>query len=206
MSSTATRGPGRRRRGPGRRPGAPDTRGEILGAARAEFAAKGFDATSIRAIAARAGVDPALVHHYFGAKEKVFLAAMELTIDPAELAETVAAGPVDELAERFVRTFLSVWGNPVTRAPFLALLRSAIGHETAALLLRQFITSIVLTRVRPLLDGPDVDLRLELMASHLVGTALLRYVIKAEPLASASEDELVALVAPALQRYVTPGA
>ena len=73
------------------------------------------------------------------------------------------------------------------------------------MLLRQFINSIVLIRVRPLLDGPDVDLRLELMASHLVGTALLRYVIKAEPLASASEDELVALVAPTLQRYVTPG-
>jgi AcrR family transcriptional regulator len=203
VSSPVVRRPGRRR-GPGRRPGTPDTRGEILAAARADFAAKGFDATSVRAIAARAGVDPALVHHYFGTKEKVFLAAMELTINPADLAERVAAGPVDELAERFVRTFLSVWGNPVTRAPFLALLRSAIGHEAAAMLLRQFVTSVVLTRVRPMLEGPDVDLRLELMASHLVGTALLRYVVKAEPLASASEDELVALVAPALQRYVTP--
>ncbi|HSK28169.1 MAG TPA: TetR family transcriptional regulator [Jiangellales bacterium] len=202
MSPTATRGP--RRRGPGRRPGAPDTRGEILVAARSEFAEKGFEATSVRGIAARAGVDSALVHHYFGTKEKVFVAAMELTVDPAEIAGRMADGPADELAERVVRTFLSVWGNPTSRAPFLALLRSAIGHETAAALLRQFVTAIVLARIRPAVDGPDVDLRLELMASHLVGLAVIRYVVRAEPLASASDEQVVALVAPVLQRYLTP--
>lgn len=192
-------------RGPGRRPGTPDTRGEILAAARSEFSEKGFDRTSVRGIAARAGVDPALVHHYFGGKEQVFLEAMEFAVDPAAVATTIADGPLEDMGERAVRTFLGVWSDPRSRAPFLALLRSAMAHEAAATLLRQFVSRVILARVAVRLPYPDSELRVELVASHLVGLALLRFVVRLEPLASTSEDELVALVAPTVQRYLSGG-
>jgi AcrR family transcriptional regulator len=190
------------RRGPGRRPGAPDTRGQVLAAARTEFAELGYDGATIRGIGARAGVDPSLVHHYFGSKEQVFAAAMELPVQPAELVAAVVAGGSDGMAERLVRTFLSIWREPRSRAPFLAMLRGALGHEAAATLLRQFVSRALLARVFAAVDVPDRELRVELAASHLVGMAILRYVVKVEPLASASEDDVVRLVTPALEHYL----
>ncbi len=194
----------------GRRRGAPDTKGEILAAAREVFGERGYDGASVRAIAAAAGVDPALVHHYFGTKEKLFLAAMEIPFDPGLIADAIADGTSDlGIGERAIRTFLSVWGQPAGRAPMLALLRSAMQHDTAALLLRQFITRAILGRVLVAFDGvPDGALRAEAMVSHLIGVAIIRYVVKLEPIASVPEEELVALIAPVLQQYydgaVTP--
>lgn len=193
------------RRRSGRRPGGPDTRGEILTAARVEFGERGYDGATMRAIGARAGVDPALVHHYFGAKEQLFLAAMEIPFDPATTIAATALGPADGLGERVARVFLQIWADPVRRAPLLALIRSAMTHEAAATLLRQFVSRVLLPRVAGVLEGaPDRELRAEAMISHLVGVAMLRFVVKVEPIASVSEDELVALVAPVIQRYVQP--
>ena len=191
------------RRGPGRRPGAPDTRGEVLAAARAEFGERGYDGATMRGIAARAGVDAALVHHYFGAKEQVFVAAMQVPAQPAELVSELTDGPPHELGARVVTVFLRIWGHPASRAPFLALLRNAIDHETAAAMLRQFIRAALLSRVAASLDVPDADLRVEIAASHLVGLALLRYVVRLEPLASATDAEVVRIVGPTVQRYLT---
>lgn len=186
----------------GRRPGAPDTRGQILSAARDEFASRGYDAATIRGIAARARVDAALVHHYFGSKEQVFTAAMQLPVEPAALAASVVDGPFDAIGERAVRAFLGIWGNPTSRAPFLLLLRSAMTHEAAAAMLRQFVRHALLARVVAALELDDRELRVELAAASMVGTALLRYVVRLEPLASSTEEEVVALLAPTVQRYL----
>ena len=148
---SVTRRPARRGRA-GRRPGGPDTRGEILAAARVEFSDRAFDGASIRSIAARAGVDPALVHHYFGTKEQLFLAALDIPFVPSEVAAQIVSGPIDTVGERAVRTFLLTWGDPVKRAPILALLRSAMTHDVAAALLRQFATRVMLARV---VEGQD---------------------------------------------------
>jgi AcrR family transcriptional regulator len=185
----------------GRRPGGPDTRGEILAAARTEFGERGYEGASIRAIAARSGVDPALVHHYFGTKEQLFLAVMEIPFVPSEIAAQIVTGPMETIGERAIRTFLATWGDPVKRAPVLALLRSAMTHDLAAALLRQFASRVMLARVVDGLEIPDRELRVEAAVSHLLGVAIMRYVVKIEPLASVSDDELVELVGPVIQRY-----
>jgi AcrR family transcriptional regulator len=193
------------RRGPGRPAGAGDTRQVILDAARAEFAAKGYDAASVRAIARAAGVDPALVHHYFGPKEKVFVAAMDLPIAPGDALPDVLAGGVEGLGERLVRLFLSLWSDPAFRGPMLGMLRSASTGEQGAAMLREFVSGAMLGRVGAVLEGPDAALRVNLAAAQMVGVVLLRFVVGVEPLASATDEEVVALVAPTLQRYLDGG-
>src|SRR5256885_14286274 len=116
----------------GRRPGNQDTREAIVEAARKAFAERGYDRASIRAIATSAGVDPALVHHYFGTKDELFLATVNAPIDPATILPAVLAGDRDELPERLVRTFVSVWDHPVTRPAAGALGRSGLQHHRTA--------------------------------------------------------------------------
>ncbi|MEU4619866.1 TetR family transcriptional regulator [Actinoplanes sp. NPDC023801] len=188
----------------GRRPGNPDTREAILAAARGAFAEKGFDGASIRAIATGAGVDPALVHHYFGTKDKLFLASMNSPIDPVDVINEATAGSRDEIGARFVRAFLNMWDGP-RGAAAVALLRSVAGNEWTARLFREFIITQILRRAAPKLglDPAEAHLRVTLAASHLVGLALARYVVKVEPLASAPADTLVAAIGPAVQRYLT---
>ncbi|GAA1921045.1 TetR family transcriptional regulator [Streptantibioticus ferralitis] len=199
-----TPSPKRRRGRPtGARAGDSGTRERILAAARAVFSERGYDRTSIRAIARAAEVDPALVHHYFGAKEQIFEAAIEVSFAPAlSVPELLAAGP-EGVGERLARYFLSVWQNPVTRAPLLAVVRSAVTNETAATVLRGFVLRRLLLRVVGELDLPDARLRAELAAAQMMGVVLMRYVLKVEPLASATEEEVVAYVAPTIQRYLT---
>ncbi|NES12220.1 MULTISPECIES: TetR family transcriptional regulator [Micromonospora] len=188
----------------GRRPGNPDTREAILAAARATFAERGFDAASIRAIAAAAGVDPALVHHYFGTKEELFRATVSIPVDPAELVPGVLAGGRDEVGERLVRTFLAVWDSPVGTAA-VALLRSAVSNQWTARLLREFLVTQVLRRVVDQLDldPAEVPLRGALVATQIAGLAMMRYVIRLEPVATASPDTLAATIGPTIQRYLT---
>ncbi|MFG1658830.1 TetR family transcriptional regulator [Micromonospora chersina] len=188
----------------GRRPGNPATREAILTAARAAFADRGFDAASIRAIATAAGVDPALVHHYFGTKEELFRATVAIPVDPAELVPRVLAGGRDEVGERLVRTFLAVWDSPVGTAA-VALLRSAVSNQWTARLLREFLVTQVLRRVVEQLDldPAETPLRGALVATQIAGLAMMRYVIRLEPVASASPDTLAATIGPTLQRYLT---
>ena len=184
----------------GRRPGQNETRELILAAARSQFAELGYDGTTIRAIAARASVNPALVHHFFGTKEQVFVAALRLPIDPAVVVPALVDGPRSQFGERIVRLFLTAWGDPVTREPFLAMVRTVTTNEQAARMLKQFIERQVLARVAA---GLGVSpLRLAAAASHMIGLALLRYVVQVEPLAGVDVDELVATVAPVIQSYV----
>ncbi|SDT81388.1 TetR/AcrR family transcriptional regulator [Actinoplanes derwentensis] len=187
----------------GRRPGNPDTREAILEAARGAFAEKGFDGASIRAIATGAGVDPALVHHYFGTKDKLFLAAMNSPLDPLDVIGEALAGERGEMGSRVVRAFLHIWDGP-RGAAGVALLRSAVGNEWTARLFREFVLTQVLRRAVPRLglDPEQGQLRMTLAGSQLVGMAMARYVIKVEPLASAPSEALVAAIGPAVQRYL----
>jgi AcrR family transcriptional regulator len=191
-------------RRPGRRPGNPDTRDAVLAAARAAFAERGFDGATIRGIAADAGVDPALVHHYFGNKDKLFLAAVDAPADPTELLPTILASPRDELGAAVVRMVLHVWDGP-GRAPGLALIRSAVSNEWTAKLLREFLVAKILRKVVSTLGfDPDVRAaRASLVASQIIGLVMARYVLKLEPIASASPESLVAAIGPTVQRYLT---
>ncbi|MFF5334826.1 TetR family transcriptional regulator [Streptomyces sp. NPDC013181] len=197
---------GPRRRGRPARAAAdtgPDARTRILEAARAQFAERGYDKTSVRGIARAAGVDPALVHHYFGTKDEVFAAAIEVSFEPALLVPAALEGDTADVGERLARAFIGIWEDPATRAPLLAVLRSALTHEAAAAVLRGFVLRRLLDRVAAGLDIPDATFRAELAASHMVGIAILRYVLKAEPLASTDPEEIITMVAPTLQRYLT---
>jgi AcrR family transcriptional regulator len=185
----------------GRRAGESGTREAILSAARNRFAGQGYDGATIRAIAADAGVDPALVLHFYRNKEQLFVAALRFPIAPEQVATLVLhGGPRDQLGDRLIRFFLSAWGNPESRAPFLAILRSATTNEQAATMLRQFVTKALLARVAEPLGVSR--LRVETAVAQMIGVVLLRYVIQIEPIASASDDEIATLVGPLIQRVL----
>jgi len=193
--------PARRRRG--RRPGGADTRGALLAAARAEFAERGFDGATVRVIADRAGVDPAMVNHWFGSKEALFTAALDLPVDPGTLVAEVVPGDPDQLGERIVSRFLTLWDHADGGRPLAALVRSIASHEAAAALMRQFITRVLVRRVVASVAPDQLDLRAALVGSQLVGLGMVRYVLRLEPLASADHPTVVAAVAPTVQRYLT---
>jgi AcrR family transcriptional regulator len=186
----------------GRRVAGGDTRAEILDAARTRFAETGYTATTLRAIARDAGVDPALVLHHFGSKEALFRDAMHFPIDPSAIAALIDDADRDGLGMRLTLYFLDLWEREATRASLLAMLRSALTHEVAADMLRGFITEAIVGRAAASLTTPDAELRATLVGSQLVGLALARYVVRIEPLASADVATVAAWVAPTLQRYL----
>ncbi|WP_394813007.1 TetR/AcrR family transcriptional regulator [Streptomyces boetiae] len=175
-----------------------------MASARAEFAGSGYDRASIRAIARGADVNPALVHHYFGTKEQVFAAAVASAAAPATQGlDAEARFAAQEFGESFTRLFFGIWENPEGRAPLVAILRSAMNNDTAAAILRRFVAGELLSRVAGGLDAPDAELRAELAAAQLVGVALLRYVLRVEPLAAIPAEELVRRLAPVVQHHLT---
>jgi len=203
-------GAGRRRGRPAsaeRVAGEPAARDRILSSARAEFAERGYDKASVRAIARGAEVDPALVHHYFGTKEQVFTAAVEVAFAPAMgIPDLLLSGDQEEWGGQLVGYIFRIWENAFTREPLLAIVRSAVNNETAAKIFRGLVGRRMVRRVAAGLDAPDADLRVELAIAQLVGTAMLRYVIKLEPLASVPPEELVRRLGPVVQGHLTGGA
>ena len=188
----------------GRRPGNPDTREAILVAAREAFADRGFDGASIRAIAATAGVDPALVHHYFGAKEQLFLEAMRVEVDPGTALTEALRGGAAGSGERLVRTLLSVWDSPVGGG-VAALIRSAMSNEMFARMFREFVTHVILRRIEKglQLEPAEARLRTGLVATQMSGLIMTRYILRLEPVASLPAEALVPLIGPTVQRYLT---
>lgn len=184
----------------GRRPGQSRSREKILGAARSHFAAGGYDGATIRGIAKAARVDPALVLHYFGSKEGVFVAAMKLPADPAQVIPALVAPGIDGIGERLVRFFIGTWDS-VEGRPLLGLLRSVVSNEKAAELFRGFLTRELFGRLTVELRIDQPELRTSLAMSQMVGLALQRYVLKLEPVASASIDDIARWVGPSVQRY-----
>ncbi len=191
--------PTRRR---GRRPSGEDTRAALLAAAREVFTEQGYNGATVRAIATRAGVDPAMVNHWFGGKDGLFTASVSIPINPAELIPQLLDGDPERLAERMVRRFLTVWDNAGGGA-FMALLRSITEHDEAVRMLREFITTVLFGRLTRALDMDQPDLRAALCGTQIVGLGMMRYVVQLEPLASADHDTIVSAVAPSLQRYLT---
>jgi AcrR family transcriptional regulator len=194
----------------GRRAGDSGTRAAILDSARGRFADHGYDGATIRAIAADAGVDPALVHHFYGSKERLFAAAMRLPVVPSEvLAAAFEARIRDQSAsagELLVRTALMAWDSAEVRGIFLGLLRSALTSERAAAMLREFLADAILGPVARIADSADpaeAAYRAAMVASQMVGLALTRYVLAFEPVAAASADDLAATIGPTLDRYLT---
>ncbi|WP_345890606.1 TetR family transcriptional regulator [Arthrobacter sp. 147(2020)] len=171
-----------------------------MSAARNLFALHGYDGVSLRHIARAASVDAALVHHYFDGKDDLFAACIDLPADPAEvLANVVSAAPEDR-AEVLILTLLNLWESPA-QAALLALVRGAVGSHTQAALVREVLRRRILNLVAAGLD--DADVRGALAASQLIGLMMARYVIKLDPLASATHEEVVRLVEPTIKRYLT---
>ncbi len=186
----------------GRRPGGPDTRAAVLAAARASFAEKGFRGTTIRAVATEAGVDPALVHHHFGTKDNLFVAAIELPVDPREVLAHVVAGPVESVAERFLTAFLGVWDDPALQPALLTVVRRVL-EPGGDLLFSQGFLPVVIQPVGIALGLDRPEHRMTLVASQGMGLIVLRYLMRVEPLASMPAAAVVATYAPTLQRYLT---
>jgi AcrR family transcriptional regulator len=186
----------------GRRPGSGATRARILAAARTSFGELGFDATTIRGVAGRAEVDSALVHHYFGSKQQLFVAAMDFPVELPSVIPGLLAGPPDELGRRIAAYALDLWETPGTRPLMLGLLRSATTDEVAAGMLRDMLAQGPFAAMARAANQPDADLRATLVGSQLVGLAMARYIVRAEPLASAPREVVVDALGPTLQRYL----
>jgi AcrR family transcriptional regulator len=179
------------------------TRDEVLAAARRAFTAHGYTAASVRKIAADAGVDPGMIRHWFGDKAGLFRASMEPAVDPdVLLAGVLGAGP-DGLGERLLRRLIAEWDRAGSPSPMIILVRSAVSHEESTRLLRDFVTEQILGRLSGTIDSPDRALRASLVGSQMIGLVMARYIVRVEPLASATVDQVVSAVAPTLQRYLT---
>lgn len=186
----------------GRRRGGEDTRGALLAAARDEFAERGFDGATVRRIAERAGVDAAMVNHWFGGKDQLFVAALDFPVDPTTIFEKVVPGDPEQLGTRIVTMFLKIW-DANDGAQLGTLVRSIAAHEHAARMMREFIGSALLHRVVAPVAPDRPELRAALCGSQIIGLGMIRYVLRLEPLAGAAHPTVVAAVAPTLQRYLT---
>ena len=186
----------------GRRPGPSGTREAILTAARRQFAAQGYDRTSMRGLAAEAGVDQALVAHFFGSKQRLFVEVVRLPVDPREVLPRLLEGDRDSLGERLAEFIATVLEEPEARARALGVVRAAASEPEAARMLREFLQGEVWAPLAAALGHDDADLRVTLAASQIVGMVMARHVIEAEPLVSLSGEELAARLAPTLQRYL----
>jgi AcrR family transcriptional regulator len=187
----------------GRRAAGEDTRAALLAAARETFVEKGYDGATVRAIAARAGVDAAMVNHWFGGKEGLFAqSVLQLPFDPAEILKRLVDGPVDEAGERIVRTFVTVW-DATGGGTFSALIRSVTSHQEVANALKSFFVNAIFKNLLTEIGAEQRELRATLCATQMVGLGIVRYVVHFEPLASVDIDTLVKAIAPNLQRYLT---
>jgi AcrR family transcriptional regulator len=185
------------------------SREAVLAAAKARFATQGYEKATLRAIADDAHVDPSMVLYLFGSKAGLFRESLRLIMDPDALVATLAGGPDDDpdIGIRMVRTYLRIWESPDTGPSMVAMLQSATSNSDAHEAFRGFMQNYVLTAVSEVLGGGEqARLRAMLAASQLVGTAMLRYVMKVAPLASLSGDDVVRLIAPTVTRYLTADA
>jgi AcrR family transcriptional regulator len=191
------------RRRPGRPAGSSDTRERILASARELFARNGFDKTSIRAVAAGAGVDPALVHHYYGTKTQLFAAAIHIPIDPLQVLGPLRETPVEELGYKLPSILLALWDSEAGSA-FIAMLRSLLAGEEVTLI-RTFLQEVITVEVGSRVDNPPGSgpIRVQFVASQLVGVVMARYILELDPFKSLPIDQIAATIAPNLQRYLT---
>ncbi|OMC29484.1 TetR family transcriptional regulator [Mycobacterium sp. GA-1841] len=194
---------GRERKRPGRPAGPSDKRERIRISARELFARNGFDKTSIRAIAADAGVDAALVHHYFGTKTQLFAAAIHIPIDPMTVIGKLREVPVEQIGHTLPSILLPLWDSEIGKG-FVATLRSILAGNDVSLV-RSFLQEIIVGEIGPRVDNPvgSARIRIQFVASQLVGVAMARYILELDPFASLPVEQIVETIAPTLQRYLT---
>jgi len=192
-----------RGRRPGRDKGPPATRDALLTAARRAFLADGYDGATVRAIAAEAGVDAALIAYFFGSKRGLFSAAMALEVDPATTLRSLLPGPHEELAARILRRLLAVWDDPSSGSPLRVLLVAASTEERAAIMLREYLQGELLeplaAHLAASLGVSDADVRARRAGVLLLGLIHTRYVLELEPLASAAPKDIEELLGGVLQ-------
>ena len=191
------------RRRPGRPPGTSDTRERILNSARELFARNGIDKTSIRSIAAAADVDPALVHHYFGTKTQLFAAAIHIPIDPMAVLGPIRDVPVEQIGYTLPSILLPLWDSELGKG-FIATLRSILAGNDASLV-RTFLQEVIAAEVGSRVDNPvgSGRIRVQFVASQLVGVVMARYILELDPFKSLPVEQIAETIAPNLQRYLT---
>ena len=191
------------RKRPGRPSGTSDTRDRILTNARELFARNGIGKTSIRSIAAAADVDTALVHHYFGTKEQLFAAAVHIPVDPMLVIGPMREAPIDELGLTLPSLLLPLWDSEMGSA-FLATLRSLLAGDGVGLI-RSFLQDVIAVEIGSRVDDPPGSgrIRVQFVASQLVGVVMARYILELEPFASLPVEQIAETVAPNLQHYLT---
>ena len=191
------------RKRPGRPPGTSDTRERILTSARELFARNGIDKTSIRAIAADAGVDPALVHHYFGTKTQLFAAAIHIPIDPMAVIGPLREVPVEQIGYTLPSILLPLWDSELGKG-FIATLRSILAGNDVSLV-RSFLQEVIAVEVGSRVDNPPGSgrIRVQFVASQLVGVVMARYILELDPFKSLPVEQIAETIAPNLQRYLT---
>ncbi|WP_194420511.1 TetR family transcriptional regulator [Microbacterium abyssi] len=190
------------RRGRGRPPGASDARARIEAAAMHEFGEHGYDGATMRAIAARAEVDSALVHHYFGTKADLFAEVAGFPVRPDVEVPAILRGPRGDAGERIVRFVLESFERPDVRKRGVMVLRTVVSGKLTGPLVTGFMSRELLPRIAAEIDAPDAELRASLVASQIAGLIIARYIVKLPALTGASVDELVARVGPTVQRYL----
>lgn len=191
-----------RRRGRPRK-GESNARQSILQAALHEFSEHGYDATTIRGIATRAGVDPALVHHHFGSKADLLAETMSAPMRPDLKVPEILAGPHEEIGESIARYVLEAWENPNVRKQGLVLLRAAVGNRVASPLLAGFLSRELIERIAAELDVPDAKLRASLVASQIAGLLVTRYILKLPGIGDVAVEDLVPRIGATIQNYLT---
>lgn len=187
----------------GRRPGDSGTRQAILTAACRHFADYGYDRASLRAIAEEAHVDHKLISHFFGSKQKLFVAAIDLPLDPAEILSMVLGGDPAAMVERLTNLLVTVMEQPKIHQRLTSVMRAAACEPQVAAMVRQFLTRELFAPAAKLLGGEEGPYRVNLVGSQLVGLIITRYVIQIEPLASMEPTQVAAAIAPTLHRYLT---
>jgi AcrR family transcriptional regulator len=186
----------------GRRPGPSGTRQAIEETARKLFAELGYERTSLRQVALQAGVDPALVSHFYGKKQDLFLAVVELPIEPTMVIDRVLGGDKDTAGQRLAALALEILDDEVSRRPMIGIVRAATSEPEAARLVRDFLTRKIMKPIAEGLGSADADYRASLAMSQVHGFALARYVIGLEPLVDRPREQLIADLGCTLQRYL----
>jgi AcrR family transcriptional regulator len=185
--------------------GTTDAKALIVEEARRQFGERGYRDTTLRSVGQGAGVDARLVLHYFGSKRDLFRASVQLPIEPDEVIAAIFAAGVEAVPQRAVAFILSALDDPVRRDAFVGLLRAAVSEPEAADLIRDVLTERILTPIASRVGGDRPELRASMLATQVLGLAIVRYVLRLEPLASASPEQVARGLTPVVAHYLSGG-
>ena len=184
---------------PGRRPGSSDTRARLIDAGRAHFLAHGYEGATLRGIAAEADVDPAMVNYWFGGKEGLLRAVLEMIATPGQILEAVLAQEPEDLAPALLATALGLWDRPEVASTFRRMVLAASTGGEAEQVVREYLGHRLVGRIEQVIGGRDAARRTSAVASLMAGLFMTRYVLRIEPISSMERREVVAAMSPPLR-------